>query len=258
MALTEAGALLTEQQRQLQLAIRAAILRDILLLWPMFDPADFATFDAFAELATILVIQGHATSSGAAAAYLTSFAAAEGESLPPAVVPPPLPRPVVTDALRFAAATGTLNALRAGFALDAAKRNGWVKLAGAATSLVLDGGRRTITETATRAGVSWARVTDGAPCAFCAMLASRGAVYSKGTVSFRAHDHCGCTAEPMFANAALPPRSVQWRAAWEASTQGKSGTDALNAFRAALRTGSTSEAAPPRDGDPSPPDTGGV
>lgn len=39
----------------------------------------------------------------------------------------------------------------------------------------------------------WARVSDGSPCAFCAMLVSRGPVYSAATAPFQAHDGCGCS-----------------------------------------------------------------
>lgn len=43
--------------------------------------------------------------------------------------------------------------------------------------------------------MAWARELAGAEnCGFCAMLASRGAVYSKNTVRFQAHNHCDCTA----------------------------------------------------------------
>lgn len=41
----------------------------------------------------------------------------------------------------------------------------------------------------------WARELAGAEnCGWCAMLASRGAVYSERSVRFRAHNHCDCTA----------------------------------------------------------------
>lgn len=43
----------------------------------------------------------------------------------------------------------------------------------------------------------WQRSAAGG-CGFCQMLASRGAVYSRQTVDFGAHDHCRCTAVPAF------------------------------------------------------------
>lgn len=48
----------------------------------------------------------------------------------------------------------------------------------------------------------WRRVTDGKPCGFCAMVASRGPVYTSesaaGANGNRYHARCGCTAEPYF------------------------------------------------------------
>jgi hypothetical protein len=45
--------------------------------------------------------------------------------------------------------------------------------------------------------VGWARVSDASPCYFCAMLVSRGPVYTGVTAKFRAHDGCGCSARPV-------------------------------------------------------------
>lgn len=41
----------------------------------------------------------------------------------------------------------------------------------------------------------WMRTGTG-ECGFCAMLVSRGAVYTKSTVDFASHDHCKCSAAP--------------------------------------------------------------
>lgn len=53
--------------------------------------------------------------------------------------------------------------------------------------------RELTTYTATKNGRRWARRTNGEACAFCAVLASRGAVY--GVKFFEAHNHCDCSAE---------------------------------------------------------------
>lgn len=58
-----------------------------------------------------------------------------------------------------------------------------------------------MSEAATFPKVRWKRVLSANPCAFCRMLAGRGAVYSEGTASFLSHDHCSCTAEPEFSAA---------------------------------------------------------
>lgn len=49
----------------------------------------------------------------------------------------------------------------------------------------------------------WQRTGVGG-CAFCQMLISRGAVYSKETVDFASHDHCNCGAVPAFGGEPLP------------------------------------------------------
>jgi hypothetical protein len=233
MALTAAGAQLTAGHYRSQLALRAAILRDLVLLWPLFDPTDFATFDAFSALASGVVVGGRRTSAGLALAYLEAFARAEGRPPLPLRTPPVLDRAVVTEALRATGLVGVLNARRAGQPIEAARNNGWVRLAGSATSLVLGGGREAVTDTITATGgaVRWQRVTGPEPCAFCAMLASRGAVFGEDTVDFAAHDHCSCTAEPAYPGSQLPPTSERLREAWERSTEGLSGQEALRAFR---------------------------
>lgn len=43
----------------------------------------------------------------------------------------------------------------------------------------------------------WQRSASGG-CPFCQMLAGRGAVYTRSTVTFAAHDNCNCVAVPVF------------------------------------------------------------
>ena len=60
---------------------------------------------------------------------------------------------------------------------------------------VMAAGRDVIARTSPR----WRRVTDGQPCGFCAMLASRGPVYGsaqKAGAGNAYHGRCGCTVEP--------------------------------------------------------------
>lgn len=45
--------------------------------------------------------------------------------------------------------------------------------------------------------VGWRRVAAGG-CRFCRMLADKGAIFREETVRFAAHDHCSCTAQPVF------------------------------------------------------------
>lgn len=56
--------------------------------------------------------------------------------------------------------------------------------------------------TASEHGMRWARIPEPGACAFCRMLASRGAVYTKETVlrtddGLKYHPHCRCRAKAM-------------------------------------------------------------
>jgi len=67
------------------------------------------------------------------------------------------------------------------------------------------------------------------------MVASQG-IFSKeeGGAGFEAHAHCGCTAEPAFEGSQVLPQNAKFREDWDNVTQGLSGGEALNAFRAHL------------------------
>ena len=47
--------------------------------------------------------------------------------------------------------------------------------------------------------VGWRRVSGGG-CKLCSMLAARGAVYREETARFATHEHCRCTAQPVFSS----------------------------------------------------------
>lgn len=55
----------------------------------------------------------------------------------------------------------------------------------------------------------WMRIGTG-ECGFCAMLVSRGSVYTKATVQFASHDHCNCTAAPAWAPAQIQAVQAQF------------------------------------------------
>jgi len=86
-----------------------------------------------------------------------------------------------------------------------------VDISGAATRHVMNGGRDELSNMVAddREALGYIRVTDGDPCYFCAMLASRGPVYDDlsfdesdprfiGAGEHKVHDHCGCSTEPVF------------------------------------------------------------
>lgn len=97
-----------------------------------------------------------------------------------------------------------------GWALDTATDDGSLiaLLEGGTQRRVVNFGRFTIMESSVsdpRAD-GWQRLGQGANCAFCDMLISRGSVYSESSADFGSHDHCNCVAVPAFRGTA---REVQ-------------------------------------------------
>jgi hypothetical protein len=106
-----------------------------------------------------------------------------------------------------------------------------------AQKLVADTGRGTVREAVRqdRQATAWARSAARGACAFCKMLASRGAVYEKDTSDFRAHDGCHCGVVPVFKGQRfeLSPHAREWERIYREFAQGHSG-DQLRLFRRAL------------------------
>lgn len=85
--------------------------------------------------------------------------------------------------------------------------------------------RDTITESSYQdpKSLGWMRI--GSPkCSFCAMLISRGAVYSKRGASFASHDNCDCQAVPAFDRSQV--RSVNREFVASARRRSQATTDA--------------------------------
>lgn len=88
--------------------------------------------------------------------------------------------------------------------VDGAARAAAVDRAGEAVDrLVRESGRMTLESNARRdpAAKRWMIVPQGVTCAWCAMLASRGAAYlSEGSAARSVHAHCDCQVVPDFGN----------------------------------------------------------
>jgi hypothetical protein len=234
MARTKEGALLTALQRRQQLSLRATIVKEVTRLFPMWDPRDEASYKRFEDQMVRLTQAGAQKSAQMAAAYYELFRAVDA---PPDVVKSVMevvmaklpPEEQIRASVAATARGGVYRAFGAGKSYAEAMDNGLVSVSGAVSRLSLNGGRDTIVETARsdRAALGWARVTGDDPCAFCAMLASRGPVYSEASVGFEAHDHCSCDAEPSYEGSAWPGKAEEYRALWDES-------GSLNTFRQAL------------------------
>lgn len=181
--------------RRQQLQLRAVTLRQLLTLWPIWN-LDEATFNRFLAATLPMVRQRHRDSAGLAAAYYRSVAPKD-----PVIRLAPFNAEQVVTSLSVTGPVFTAKALRAGLPADAAKAQALVRVSGAVSRLVMQGGRQTLLESvkADPQARGWRRVTSGRACPFCTLLAGRGAVYSADTVDFQAHDHCSCFSEPVFA-----------------------------------------------------------
>lgn len=97
-----------------------------------------------------------------------------------------------------------------GWAVDTATDDGALiaLLEGGLQRRVVNFGRFTVMESsiADPRSDGWQRLGQGANCAFCDMLISRGAVYTEATADFGSHDHCNCVAVPAFKG---EPREVK-------------------------------------------------
>lgn len=262
MAVTYDGARLTVQHRAEQLAIRARSVQGLLDLWRTVDPANLTgTIDIFVQAAVMLANQGFRESAAAAAAYFESFRRAEDVTRAAAAVIATPPRsPLLANVLRGAALRGIISGRRRGMTLEDAGANGFAKVAGSLIKQVLAGGRMTILGSVQKDPVAlgWTRVTSGDPCAFCRMLAGRGAVYkSRKTAEFESHGDCACTPEAVYPGDPLDigPRAqaetyqAEYRTAqdWARSSGTMSrGTsnDALNNYRRWLANGSPEPGTP--------------
>ncbi len=251
MATTVTGTYLTEQHRQAQLSLRAQFMRELTRLWPLIDldRLDESAAEWIAWV-TDLILMYRLQSVDRALAYYDSFRRAEtGEPLTNrgnvrgAVTVEPAR---IKTSLLVTGPLGVKSRIGKGISPTVAKRKALVDVTGAASRHVLDGGRQLVT-TATEMdelALGFARVTDDDPCAFCAMLASRGPVYKSRATAARTtsrstkrgpgekyHDHCGCSVEPAFTDdAEWPGRGREFEQMWEKYAKGP---DQLKAFRKA-------------------------
>jgi hypothetical protein len=273
VASSATGTRLTEQHRRAQVANQQSFLRQFLALWPLLNPLDLDAFvPGWLSAVLRLIDVFRQQSADITTDYYRRFreieAPGDAPDLPeitfqgvssPAteqilrrvargdrnIAPVDLDRVLIdwSDARRAAQVsmlvTGPSNIkakIKRATPVEQATRSALVEASGAASRHVLDGGRKTALTVVQRdeIAIGWARVTDGDPCAFCAMLASRGPAYkSRQQAAFQAHDHCACSVEPVFSRAAeWPGRSREFQQLWNDNIRGQySGKDAIRAFR---------------------------
>lgn len=194
MARTGAGGQLTDLHRRRQLALRAATLRELVALWPMFNLDDIDGSWTPLETALMGLIRlRRRDSAGLAANYYRAFREAEigGQAVPRIA---DQPDPVLLAAtLRLVGPIGAKKNIATGRKDVAATT--LVRVAGVVGKKVMDGGRETLVATirADDKAKGYRRVTGGNACDFCEGIAAEGVIGQ--SVDFPAHDHCSCTQE---------------------------------------------------------------
>lgn len=244
-----------EDYRLEQVALSAAFIAEFIALWQAaLDLSQIsATAGGFFEQAVGLIQRWRPEFERRAVAYLRRAAMLDGVPF----TPPP-PSPAVAPGRIVASLMATLHtytrARDAGRSPADAGETALSQASGDAVRLAREAGRQAI-ERSVRAdprAVGWMRITDGNPCAFCLMLASRGPVYKtresagfaidpvRGEIN-RFHPHCGCEVIPVYTRAPREHPSNRdarrtWGEAQAAATRAgelRRGTsnDALNALR---------------------------
>lgn len=215
--------------RATQVAIRAALLRDVARLWPALDPKRLdETWPGWIRAMSTLVTGYHGQSAVAAAAsYRSARQLATNSPAPSSLIRlAPAPDQSWLDKAFGFSGPGALqrDVVRPNTALSTTL--------GTAARITLDGARTTtlLTMKDDPVAVGWYRVTDDAPCAFCALLASRGVAYKAETVGFEAHNDCACYGMAAFSRDIELPKAAQ-RAAEVYRNRGSG--PALKAFRKA-------------------------
>lgn len=241
MAATTAGARLTEAHRLAQARIGAQTVRALRAVFPLLDPADIdGTFDRWLQGVLPIIRSQRTTSARLAANYLTTFRTLElGPDVEPYVpsLADEVPEAAVQTSMLVTGPVSLRSNLAKAVPLVRALTLAEANTARSGMRHAMNGGRDTIQNAirGDREALGYARSTSSRACGFCAMLASRGPVYSKSTVDFHAHDGCSCGSEPVYRrDAAWPAGSREYRQLWDTATHGLSGADAINAFRVAL------------------------
>lgn len=179
--------------------LRASAARDVAELWDVtWDPDDVErSWQRFGPLAVPVVMSGYSDASAAAQGYMDRLRF-EQDAPGANFAAPPLEQARVESSLGYVAKVGALIGLWNGRTPADAARIASVRTMGATQRFVTEGSHAAVRETLSRdpQATGWRRIAASDACEFCSGLAANG-VYSY-KVDFSAHDHCACTARPVF------------------------------------------------------------
>ncbi|MEV0830888.1 MULTISPECIES: hypothetical protein [Streptosporangiaceae] len=227
-----------------QRALSSTLVRDLVKLLKMLFTVERAeeSWPATQMALAAMVVASRQQSANLAGPYYQRLRTAAG--LPGGVVPAE-PRELTSDRLSAALDSAGMAVMRQSLRLGAtpaqARDRMAVTLSGTATRLALEGGRDVMEATShdDEGALGWARIGDGDPCSWCAMLISRGAVYESARTAGDSryggatyHDHDGCQAVPIFdADSPLLNAADSLYADWKRVTAGTGGDEARKVWR---------------------------
>lgn len=245
----------SEQHRAAQASFAALAVAALARAWPrLFDVHDLK--DSSRRLSPVLTTLVRQYGRASASAALTQYRnerrlARAGGSFSPKM-------PVLPSASTIEATIERSLSPLYGTPTPEQITNAEKALESSLEQIVLDQSRTALIDAVRddREAKGWARVTEPGACYFCALLATRGAVYkTRGTASFQAHRRypngtggdCRCHAEPVF-NAYEPPAQVrQWMADHKRLKKENGGTLSLIQWRRAFEGRDGTDRAPLAD-----------
>lgn len=217
MALTEVGRSLTEQHRLAQLSVGANAAITSEALWDMLDPHNLDRSRGRWLNASVMAAEmSFRESLDVAEKYVTSYQAVEVPGSDRVTIVPRFDKRRVAHDLDLAGPRYIKSLVGRGYSPSEAHAYAHSRMLGIGRKHAMDGGRGLIDATSSqdRRAIGYRRVTGADPCTFCAMLASRGAMFgsqrqhalysSEETALVRAYDggqyhlHCACTAEIVY------------------------------------------------------------
>lgn len=239
-----AGPAAPQKYRAVQALLAARMAQQVLRVWrDLMNPAKVDASWPAVRAALVPIVERAREQSAVLAG--TAYTDARNEAGVDGEFDPEGPLPLMLRRLEAALdVTGPVEfkkAIAAGRTPQQAMDAAAVRMVGSTQYLALEGGRQVMERSidADERATGWARVTDGDPCAWCAMLASRGPVYKtaktagdprQGGNSY--HDHCACQAWPAFTlDEPFVGIAEGLYDDWLRQTRGRGGKHAVNAFR---------------------------
>jgi hypothetical protein len=246
LAVSDEGERLTAAHQRAQRALTGDALSKLQVAWAEVDPEDAATWLRYVNTAEELCSSAQTASANTAFRYFERFRRAELKALGQLVDGLSVARPSLALPGEF---EGVIEAygpayvrrlIASGVSVEEAKRLALSGQLGNLTGRILSPGRDVVSSgiDRDRRCIGYRRCCSGAACSFCAMLATRGAVYkedsfrsgykgqrvslstgkAKGARGAEVHRSCQCWMEPVYSRKSRPTANVtRYEALWRES-----------------------------------------